>query len=98
MRPRPGRDKESEDPNQPLLEGIKQTSRIERKDKPPIPCARLLTGSGDSYNQLLLFFPRADDPITPADKEVTVTCVFGAFQLAVRFPLKEMMFRGALEL
>ena len=99
MPPRPGKDGEpAPDPNQGLLEAVKQTSRIERKEKNSIPCAHLLTGSGTAATELLLFFSRQPDPITLADREVTVVSQFGAFQLSVRFPLKEMMFGGALAL
>jgi hypothetical protein len=99
MRPRADGKNESEaDPNQGMLEEIKRTSRIERKDKEAIPCAHLLTGKGERATELLLFFPKSADPITTADKEVTVACRFGSFQLSVRFPLKEMMFGGSLEL
>jgi hypothetical protein len=99
MRPRPGKNREpGPDPNLGMLEAIKQNSRIERKNKNPIPCAHLLTGSGDAATELLLFFARGADPITPADREVTVASRFGPFQLSVKFPLKEMMFGGALAL
>jgi hypothetical protein len=35
-------------PNQAMLEEIRQSSRLVRKDRAAIPCAHLLTGSGDS--------------------------------------------------
>ena len=99
MPPRPGKNGEpAPDPNQGLLEAIEQTSRIERRDRSSIPCSHLLTGSGAAATEVLLFFSRQPDPITIADKEVTVASQFGAFQLSVRFPLKEMMFDGALAL
>ena len=81
-----------------MLDAIKRTSRIERRSKNPIPCEHLLTGSGDAATQLLLFFAKGTDPIAVSEKEVTVVSRFGPFQLAVRFPLKEMVFGGALEL
>ena len=48
--------------------------------------------------ELLLFFPREADPITLADKVVTLESRFGPFHLTVKFPLKEMMYNGALAL
>jgi hypothetical protein len=84
-------------PNQSMLEAIQQNSRIERKDKIAISCAHLLTGSGESATELLLFFARAD-PITVAEKAVTLESRFGPFHLSVKFPLKDMMYRGALAL
>jgi hypothetical protein len=85
-------------PNQSMLEAIQQNSRIERKDKSAIPCAHLLTGSGASATELLLFFERGADPIAVGEKAVTLESRFGPFQLSVKFPLKDMMYRGALAL
>jgi hypothetical protein len=85
-------------PNQSMLDAIKQGSRIERKGKIAIPCAHLLTGSGESATELLLFFERAADPITVGEKAVTLESRFGPFHLSVKFPLKDMMYKGALEL
>ena len=97
--PPKGKDAESlPNPNEGVLEAIKQNSRIERKSKTPIPCAHLLTGSGESATELLLFFPRGTDPITAADKLVTLESRFGPFHLSVKFPLKEMLYKGALAL
>ena len=74
-------------------------SRLERKDKPFIPCAHLFMGSGDKSNEVLLFFPRGDDnPITVADKLVTLESWFAPFHLSIKFPLKEMMYKGELSL
>ncbi len=84
--------------NQSMLEAIKQGSRIERKGKIAIPCAHLLTGSGASATELLLFFERGADPITVGEKAVTLESRFGPFHLSVKFPLKDMMYKGALEL
>jgi hypothetical protein len=86
------------DPNQGMLDAIKQGSRIERKDKIAIRCAHLLTGSGESATELLLFFARGADPITVGEKAVTLESRFGPFHLSVKFPLKEMMYKGALAL
>lgn len=94
-----GKDGESvPNPNEGVLEAIKQNSRLERKGKTAIPCAHLLTGSGDTATELLLFFARAADPITLDDKVVTLESRFGPFHLSVKFPLKDMMYKGALAL
>jgi hypothetical protein len=85
-------------PNQGLLDAIKQSARIERRDGTAISCTHLLTGSGDSATELLLFFPRGEDPITVQEKEVNLECSFGPFHLSVKFPLKEMTYKGALAL
>jgi hypothetical protein len=85
-------------PNEDMLQAIKEGSRLKRKDKPDIPCAHLFTGSGDAANEVLLFFPRVADPITVADKLVTLESRFAPFHLTVKFPLKDMMYKGALAL
>lgn len=84
--------------NQAMLDAIRQNSRIERKDKAGLACNHLLTRSRESATELLLFFPHEPDPITVADKLVTLESRFGPFHLTVRFPLKEMMFNGVLAL
>jgi hypothetical protein len=97
--PPKGKDGESvSNPNEGLLEATKQSSRIERKGKIAISCAHLLTGSGESATELLLFFARGADPITVAEKTVTLESRFGPFHLSVKFTLKEMMYKGALAL
>src|ERR1035441_1658303 len=97
--PPKGRDGESvPNPNEGIIEAIKQGSRIERKGKIAISCAHLLTGSGESAMELLLFFARGADPITVGEKAVTLESRFGPFHLSVKFPLKEMMYKGALAL
>ena len=97
--PPKGKDAENQpNPNEGVLQAIKQNSRIERKGKTAIPCAHLLTGSGESATELLLFFPRGTDPITLADKVVTLESRFVPFHLSVKFPLKDMLYKGALAL
>ena len=86
------------DPNQGMLQAIKAGTRLERAGKAPIPCAHLFTGSGKEATEVLLFFSRVPDPITIADKVVTLESRFGAFHLSIKFPLKEMVYRGELAL
>ena len=85
-------------PNAGMLQAIEQGSRLERKDKPGIPCAHLFTGSGVTATEVLLFFPRGADPIQVADKSVTLESRFAPFHLSVKFPLKDMMYKGELAL
>jgi hypothetical protein len=97
--PPKGGDRESvPNANQDMLDAIKQGSRIERKGKMAIPCAHLLTGSGESATELLLFFARGADPITVGEKAVALESRFVPFHLSVKFSLKEMMYKGALAL
>jgi len=85
-------------PNESMLRAIEQGSRLERKDKPNIPCAHLFTGSGDTATEVLLFFPRGADAIQVADKLVTLEIQFAPFHLSVKFRLKDMMYKGELAL
>ena len=85
-------------PNEGMLQAIEQGSRLERKDKPGIPCAHLFTGSGVTATEVLLFFPRRADPIQVADKLVILESRFTPFHLSVKFRLKDMMYKGELAL
>jgi hypothetical protein len=91
-------DEVAPNPNEGMLRAIEQGSRLERKDKPGIPCAHLFTGSGDTATEVLLFFARGADPIRVADKVVTLESRFAPFHLSVKFPLKDMMYKGELAL
>ena len=83
-------------PNEGMLQAIHQGSRLERKDKPGISCAHLFTRSGTATTEVLLFFPRGDNPIQLADKLVTLECRFAPFHLSIKFPLKDVMYKGEL--
>lgn len=85
-------------PNEGMLEAIKEGSRLQRKGKPVIPCARLFAGSGDEATQVLLFFSRGTDPITLGDKLVTLESRFAQFHLSIKFPLIDMTYKGELAL
>jgi hypothetical protein len=85
-------------PNEGLLQPIKEGSRLERKGKSGIPCNHLFTGLGDAATDVLLFFARPADPITVADKFVTLESRFALFHLSIRFSLKEMVYKGELAL
>lgn len=86
------------DPNEGMLVAIKQGTRLEREGKAAIPCAHLFTGKGDAVTDVLLFFPRGADGITLADKAVTLDSRFSVFHLAIKFPLKDMTYKGELAL
>jgi len=86
------------DPNEGMLQAIKAGSRLERAGKAPVPCEHLFTGSGNASTEVLLFFTRVSDPITIADKVVTLESRFAMFHLSIKFPLKDMMYQGELTL
>jgi hypothetical protein len=85
-------------PNEGMLPAIKAGARLERPGKPAIPCAHLFTGTGTAATDVLLFFAKGPDPITIADKVVTLDSQFSVFHLSVKFPLKDMIYKGELAL
>ena len=97
LAPKPG-ETPPPDPNQGLLQAIKEGTRLQREGKAPIRCAHLFEGSGKTAGDVLLFFAKLPDPITLADKVVMLDSRFSAFRLSIRFPLKEMVYRGELAL
>jgi hypothetical protein len=97
--PKPKKGEPPINPNEGLLAAVKEGSKLERKNKPAIRCSNLFMGSGDTANEALLFFPRqADSAITLADKLVTLESFFTPYQLSIKFPLKEMLYKGELAL
>ncbi len=86
------------DPNAGMLQAMQAGTRLERKGKPGIPCDHLFAGSGNRWNEVLLYFPRGTTPITLADKQVTLESRFAQFQFAIKFDLKEMLYKGELAL
>ncbi|HEY3837136.1 MAG TPA: hypothetical protein VGL72_11225 [Bryobacteraceae bacterium] len=91
-------DEAAPNPNEALLQVIKEGSRLERKGKGAIPCTHLFNGSGDAATDVLLFFARPADPITVSDKFVTLESRFNLFHLSIKFPLKDMVYKGELTL
>ena len=96
-KPKPG-EEPPPNPNEGMLQLIKLNSFLERNGKAPIACSHLFTGSGNAVNDVLLFFPRGNDPITPADKQVTLESRFTPFHLSIKFALKDMVYKGELAL
>jgi hypothetical protein len=96
--PKPRKGEPPINPNEGLLAAVKEGSTLERKNKPAIRCSNLFMGSGDTANEALLFFPRQADSITIADKLVTLESSFAPYQLSIKFPLKEMQYKGELAL
>lgn len=86
------------DPNEGMLQAINEGTRLERAHKAPLSCAHLFTGAGNGAPDVLLFFSRGADPITIADKVVILESRFAVFHLSIKFPLKEMIYKGKLTL
>jgi hypothetical protein len=79
-----------------MLRALKENSRLQRNRKPGIPCDHLFAASAGSPNDLLLFFPRAGNPITTADKVITLESRFALYYLSVQFFPRDMKYRGEL--
>jgi hypothetical protein len=86
------------DPNEGMLQAIKDGTRLERAGKVPIPCAHLFKGSGNASNEVLLFFSRVGDAITIENKVITLESRFAMFHLSIKFLLKDMIYKGELAL
>ncbi len=86
------------DPNVGIVQSIKEGSYLERAGKPALRCAHIFTGSGSTATDVLLFFPRDVDPISLADKMVTLESRFAVFHVEIKFPLKDMLYKGELAL
>ena len=78
-----------------MLAGVMRYSRLWPKGKPAI---RLVDAKVDAATGALhLFFPRAE-AISLADKEVNFETRFGSISILKRFRLKDMLYKGQLEL
>jgi hypothetical protein len=86
-------DEESSEARQQRVEMLRESTRLDRKGGSPIYLERLESGATGS----LFYFSRLD-PITPANKEITFNTKMGPLEIKVKFPLKDMMYKGKLEL
>jgi hypothetical protein len=78
-----------------MLEGLMKTSRLILRDHPPVTPedVKLDASTGTIY----LFFPRTR-PISASEKEVVFATRFGSLVIEKRFHLKDMTYKGKLEL
>jgi len=79
---------------QASFEKAKETTRLERKGKDPIH-ASVISQNGRA---LVILFPRGAQPIDLDDKEVTLVVQVGLPTMKVKFNLKDMVYKGKLEL
>ena len=85
---------EPQNPRQ-MLESLKNTSRLIPRGKRAIAPDDVKLDA--STGLIHLFFPR-NQPITLADKEITFAIRFGSMSVEKRFRLKDMTYKGKLEL
>jgi hypothetical protein len=86
-------DEESAEARQQRVEMLRESTRLDRKSGSPIYLERL----EPSATGTLFYFSRLD-PITPANKEITFSTKMGPLDIKVKFLLKDMMYKGKLEL
>lgn len=64
------------------------------KDKARVRAENLTVGTGS----IRFYFPRASYPLTREDREVTFEAQLGPMDVKAKFSLKDMLYRGQLEL
>jgi len=74
-------------------EMLQEFTKLDRRGDSPIYLDRIepvATGMRFYFSKL--------EPITPANKEITFTTKIGPLEMKAKFPLKDMVYRGKLEL
>lgn len=79
-----------------MQERMKSSTALRRKGKDPIAPARVERLQTPDGPAMVFLFPR--EPITADDKEVSFETAAGPMELKVKFPLKDMIYQGKLEL
>lgn len=72
---------------------LREFTKLERKGDSPIYLDRIEPIAAG----LRFYFSRLE-PITPANKEITFVTKMGPLEMKARFPLKDMLYHGKLEL
>jgi hypothetical protein len=91
-------DAEGIDTRKHIEDQLKQATELVRKGKDPIHPERLQVLDKEGRRTVVFLFSRTREPLTLEDKEVIFSSGVGWLQFRVRFPLKEMMYHGKLEL
>lgn len=88
---------QTEDERESRLENLKQYTRLEKRGG-PIYLSKIGDQPGQGTESGTRFFFERDDPITLHDGSVTFVAKLGPIEVKCRFALKEMAYRGKLEL
>jgi len=80
------------------VEMLKQYSRLDRKGDPIYLEDALATPANYPGGPATLFYFSRGDSILAGDKQVTFSTKFGPYEIKARFNLKEMVYKGKLEL
>lgn len=76
----------------PAFAAMRESTQLLRKGKDPIGAEDLRVSPAEGA--ILIFFPRTSQPVRIEDKEVTFVSRISPLELKVRFPLRDMLFRG----
>jgi hypothetical protein len=91
-------DSEGVDTNKQMEDRLKGATVLLRNGKGPIYPERLQVVDKEGRRTVVFLFSRTPEPLTLEDKEVIFATAVGSLRLRVRFPLKEMMYHGKLDL
>src|SRR6202521_1066012 len=83
---------------QQKLNILKETTRLERKDDPlELQRAKIAPRTPRSASGTLFYFSRVF-PLVPEDKQITFVTKVGPLEVKCKFTLRDMIYRGNLEL
>jgi hypothetical protein len=91
-------EEESGDQSQQTERRMRHAASLEIKGKDPILPSRVEKVDDVDGPMWRFSFPRAGNPISPEDKEVTFAMRLGRVSLKAKFPLKEMTYKDQLAL
>ena len=77
---------------------LREVTKLQRRGKDPISPDKIQVIPSPVGRVLLFAFPKGTDPILPEEKEVVFVTRMGPLEIKAKFPLKEMHFKGQLEL
>jgi hypothetical protein len=83
---------------QEMEERLKSATELQRKGRDPVSPVAIQFRNKPNGSLLLFMFPKDPQPIDLDDKEVVFVTKAGPVDLKVKFPLKEMIYNGRLEL
>jgi hypothetical protein len=81
-----------------LTARLKDKTSLQRKGQDPIFPDRVEMVTTADQEGILFAFPRGTRPIAPADKDVTFVSAIGPLRIKAKFLLKDMVYKGRLEL
>ena len=84
--------------NKSVLVRLKERTSIERKGKQALRPEKVEMIEAGNLRVPVFFFSRTVDPIVAEDKEITFHTRYGAMDLKAKFALKDMVYKGKLEL